>query len=291
MRILITGSRGQLGSELINIAPKKYEVFGFDIDMDITNVKAIEDKFSLVKPDIVIHCAAYTDVDGCEDNVEKAYLVNCLGTENVALVASRYGCEFVYISTDYVFDGEKTSPYIEYDIPNPLSIYGKSKLGGEKVVSQIIDKFYIVRTTGIYSKYGKNFVETIIKNSKDSKTKGVLKVVDDQICTPTYSKDLAECIYSLIDTKMYGIYHATNNGQCSWYEFAREIFNILTLNKIYEEPVNILPIKSKDLTNRKAKRPAYSVLSNFKLEKRNIFYMREWKDALKDFLEEFKNFI
>lgn len=278
MKIIVTGSKGQLGSELASVAPKKYDFFGFDLDMDITDINAIEYNFSRIKPDIVIHCAAYTDVDDCEDNIEKAYLVNSLGTENLALVASNYNCEFVYISTDYVFDGKKNSPYLEYDLPNPLSVYGKSKLGGERAVTEILKKFYILRTTGIYSRFGKNFVETIIKNSR---TKRELRVVDDQICTPTYSLDLARCIYKLIETKMYGIYHATNNGQCSWYEFAKEIFSILNTN------VPIVPVETGVLC-RKADRPKYSVLNNFKLEKRNIYFMRGWKEALREFLKELR---
>ena len=224
MKILITGSKGQLGIELIDIAPQEHKIFGYDLDMDITDRFAIESRFSKVKPNLVIHCAAFTDVDGCEGFRDKAFLVNGTGTENLAKVARKYDCEFVYISTDYVFNGKKDMPYVEEDIPDPVSIYGKSKLAGEEAVTNILEKFYILRTTGIYSRYGKNFVETIIRASKNCRE---LEVVDDQVCTPTYSLDVAECIYKLIETGMYGIYHATNDGQCSWYQFTKEIFKIL----------------------------------------------------------------
>ncbi|GAI67613.1 unnamed protein product [marine sediment metagenome] len=264
-----------MGIELIDIAPQEHKIFGYDLDMDITDRFAIESKFSKVKPDLVIHCAAFTDVDGCEGFRDKAFLVNGTGTENLAKVARKYDCEFVYISTDYVFNGKKDAPYVEEDIPDPVSIYGKSKLAGEEAVTNILEKFYILRTTGIYSRYGKNFVETIIRASKNCRE---LEVVDDQVCTPTYSLDVAECIYKLIETGMYGIYHATNDGQCSWYQFTKEIFKILG------KRVTVIPVKSGRLEGR-ASRPSYSVLANLKLEKNKIYFMRHWKEALKGFLE------
>jgi len=275
MKILITGSKGQLGSELINLSPEEHQISGCDIDMDITDRHAVESRFSKVKPDLVIHCAAFTDVDECEGFRDKAFLVNSTGTENLAKVAEKYDCKFVYISTDYVFNGKKDIPYIEEDVPDPISIYGKSKLAGEEVVTNILEKFYILRTTGIYSRYGKNFVGTIIRASKNCRE---LKIVNDQICTPTYSLDVAECIYKLIETGMYGIYHATNDGQCSWYQFTKEIFKILG------KRVTVIPVKSGRL-GRRASRPSYSVLANLKLEKNKIYFMRHWKEALKGFLE------
>ena len=275
MKILITGSKGQLGIELIDIAPQEHKIFGYDLDMDITDRFAIESKFSKVKPDLVIHCAAFTDVDKCEDRRKKVFLVNSTGTENLAKVARKYDCEFVYISTDYVFNGKKDMPYVEEDIPDPVSIYGKSKLAGEEAVTNILERFYILRTTGIYSRYGKNFVETIIRASENCRE---IEVVDDQVCTPTYSLDVAECIYKLIETGMYGIYHATNDGQCSWYQFTKEIFKILG------KRVTVVPVKSGRLEGR-ASRPSYSVLANLKLEENKIYFMRHWKEALKGFLE------
>lgn len=276
MRILITGSKGQLGTELISIAPKKHEIFGYDMDMDITKPQEIEEKFLKAKPDIVIHCAALTDVDGCEDKKEAAYLINTKGTENLAEACKKHGSDLLFISTDYVFDGTKGRPYVEMDKPNPLSVYGDSKYRAEEIIKKTMKNFYIARTTGIYSKYGKNFVDTVIKAGKDNNK---LDIVNDQICTPTYSLDLANCIYKLIETKNYGIYHATNNGQCSWFYFTLEIFKILNIN------TQVLPIESKKLS-RKAKRPAFSVLENQRLESSNIYFFKHWKEALKQYLTE-----
>ena len=274
MKILITGSRGQLGSELADTMPAKHEIYGYDLEMDVTDLSCIEKEISSVRPHMVIHCAAYTDVDGCELNLEKAMAVNSVGTQNLAVLAKKYGAGMVYISTDYVFDGCKRQPYIETDKPNPISVYGMSKLKGEIAVAGTLENYYILRTTGIYSRYGKNFVDTIIKNSKAHKT---LKIVEDQVCTPTYSRDVAECIFRLIESREYGIYHGSNNGSCSWYEFSVTILKILGLD------AEIIPIKSSGL-DRAARRPAYSVLENRNLERRGILKMRSWQEALKDFL-------
>ncbi|MGM0365705.1 MAG: dTDP-4-dehydrorhamnose reductase [Actinomycetota bacterium] len=274
MKVLITGSRGQLGSQLIDTAGSGYRVYGYDLDMDITDAAAVKKEFAKVRPDMVIHCAAYTDVDGCEVKKELCYRVNTRGTENLAREAKRHGSDFLFISTDYVFDGKKDTPYLETDLPNPLSVYGDSKYQAEQLIQECLDNYYIVRTTGIYSRFGKNFVDTIINTAgKNSR----LDIVDDQVCTPTYSLDLVRCIYALIPAKAYGIYHATNKGQCTWYQFTRQIFNIMGID------VKLMPIGSGKL-GRKAKRPSYSVLENRSLEKNNIFFMRDWKEALKDFL-------
>ncbi|MGM0368111.1 MAG: dTDP-4-dehydrorhamnose reductase [Actinomycetota bacterium] len=274
MRILVTGSKGQLGTELTNIAPQKHSIYGFDLDMDITKPAEIEEKFSKVKPAVAIHCAAITDVDGCEDKKDLTYLVNTRGTENLAKVCQKYGADLLFISSDYVFDGAKGRPYVETDAPNPLSVYGDSKYQAEKIIKGLLDNYYILRTTGIYSKYGKNFVDTVIKAGRQ---KEELNIVNDQICTPTYSLDLAECIYSLLDLGKYGIYHTTNNGGCSWYDFTAEIFKILQIN------TQLLPIESSRL-GRKAKRPAFSVLENRNLESNHIYFFRHWREALKEYL-------
>jgi len=274
MRILITGSKGQLGSQLLKLAGPQHELFGYDLDMDITRPEQITAEFLKVKPQVVIHCAAYTDVDGCEENIELAYQINTRGTENLAREAKKYGADFLFISSDYVFDGIKKTPYLETDKPNPLSVYGDSKYQAEQLVQQITSQHYIVRTTGVYSIYGKNFVDTVIKAARCSSN---LSMVDDQICTPTFSLDLARCIYSLIDSRLYGLYHATNSGQCSWYQFTLQIFDIMKIE------VDLNPVKSSKLS-RKAKRPAYSVLENANLEKNQICFMRPWQEALEDFL-------
>ncbi len=274
MRILITGSKGQLGTELTNIAPEEHQIFGYDLDMDITKPGEIEDKFKKAKPDIALHCAALTDVDGCEDKKDLAYLINTKGTENLARACKKHGSALLFISSDYVFDGTKGRPYIETDKPNPLSIYGDSKYKAEEIIKKLLDNYYIVRTTGIYSKHGKNFVGTVIKAGKK---KDKLDIVNDQICTPTYSLDLANCIYKLINTGKYGIYHATNNGQCSWFYFTLEVFKILGID------AQVLPIESKKLS-RKAKRPKFSVLENHNLESNKIYFFKHWKEALNKYL-------
>jgi dTDP-4-dehydrorhamnose reductase len=275
MKILVTGSKGQLGAELLLHAPPTHQVFGYDLDMDVTDIKRVEEVFQSVKPDVAIHCAAYTNVDACEDaSRQMAITVNALGSENMAIMAKKYGASLAYISTDYVFDGEKGSPYIEYDMPNPISYYGLSKYYGELAVKEILPDHFILRTTGIYSPHAKNFVETIISYAKNGSS---LTVVDDQICTPTYSLDMAQCIYRVIESGFYGTYHTTNAGQCSWHEFASEIFRIL------HKDVHIDAIKTLE-SNRKAMRPKYSVLANYKLEKRGLMQMRPWQEALKDFL-------
>jgi len=274
MKILITGSRGQLGSQLICLAGPEHNIYGYDLDMDITDVSVVKEEFSKVKPQMVIHCAAYTDVDGCEERKDLCYQVNTRGTQNLVREAQRHGSDFLFISTDYVFDGEKNTPYLETDQPHPLSIYGDSKYQAEQLVQEYLNNYYIVRTTGIYSRFGKNFVDTIIKTAGKN---SCLDIVDDQVCTPTYSLDLAQCIYALIETRLYGIYHATNSGQCTWYQFTRQIFDIMGIK------AKVRPIESHKL-GRKAQRPAYSVLQNHNLEKNNIFFMRSWEEALQDFL-------
>ncbi len=275
MKILVTGSKGQLGAELLLHVPPQHQVFGYDLDMDVTDIKRIEEVFQSIQPDAAIHCAAFTNVDECEDtSKETAMAVNAFGTENMALIAKKYGASLAYISTDYVFDGQKESPYTEYDSPNPISYYGLSKYCGEQALKEVMSDYYIIRTTGLYSPYAKNFVETILSKSKGNSS---LSVVDDQVCTPTYSLDMAQCVYSIIESGFFGTYHATNAGQCSWHAFAAEIFHIL------HKDIEIIPIKTSE-SNRKAKRPKYSVLENYKLEKRGLMKMRSWQEALKDFL-------
>lgn len=274
MRVIITGSRGQLGRQLMDMGWDGHKLFGYDLDMDISCIPAVEKEFTKVKPHLVIHCAAYTDVDGCEKKKDWCYRVNTRGTFNLAREAKKHGSDFLLISTDYIFDGKKTAPYVETDQPHPLSVYGDSKYQAEQLLKDYLDNYYIVRTTGIYSRFGRNFVDTIIKCAGQN---SCLDVVDDQVCTPTYSQDLARCIYALAGTKKFGIYHATNSGQCTWYQFTRRIFNILGIK------VKLKPIESKKL-DREALRPSYSVLENRNLENNNIFFMRSWEEAVKDFL-------
>ncbi len=275
MKILITGSKGQLGSELVSLLLKDYEVYGFSHkELDITDKKHVIDIVSKIVPNIIIHCAAFTNVDGCESDIGTAFDVNTIGTGNVAIASKKTKSAMVYISTDYIFDGMKNSPYLESDIPNPISIYGISKYGGELVVKHFLDKFFIVRTSWLYGKRGKNFVNTILRLTKE---KDEIKVVNDQVGSPTYVSDLAKAISALISTKYYGIYHITNSGECSWYKFAKEVLKYVVIKNI-----EVIPISTEELS-RPAPRPKYSVLKNFNLEKKKIYKMRNWELALRDF--------
>jgi dTDP-4-dehydrorhamnose reductase len=285
MNILITGVKGQLGHELYDMLDGRETVIGIDIeDVDITDAQKVHEYINDFQPDVVIHPAAYTNVDACESNVDLAYKVNAVGTQNIASACLNTGAKMVYVSTDFIFDGQKEEPYIEFDTPNPLSVYGKSKLAGEMLASRILNRLFIVRTAWLYGLNGNNFVKSILSQAKEKDT---LTVVNDQWGTPTYTKDLAEVICRLIYTDGYGIYHATNNGQCTWYDFAKKILEYAGM-----EHVNVLPITTDEL-DRPAKRPRYSVLRNYMLELTIGDTMRPWEDALKEYiikLEEYKLF-
>lgn len=273
MKILITGAEGQLGRDLVEVLGKKYELHPFDLDLDVTDYQKIMSTVSNIRPDIVIHAAAYTDVDGCELNPDKAYEVNTIGTQNVALACRKSDAIMVYLSTDFVFDGRKKEPYTEFDSPNPLNVYGKSKLAGENYLVTQLRDYFIVRTAWLYGKHGKNFVKTILRLAEE---KEELRVVNDQVGSPTYSYDLAKMIRKIIETGLFGIYHVTNAGSCTWYEFARKIL------ELGGRDTKVVPITSKEL-NRPAPRPAYSVLKNHVLELRGIGKMRGFEEALRDY--------
>lgn len=274
MKIIVTGSKGQLGIELLKILPAKHEVFGFDLDVDITDAQKVTSTFTEIKPDVIIHGAAMTDVDGCETNPDQAYLVNSEGPKNVATAARDAGAAMVYVSTDFVFDGKKGKPYTEFDAPNPLSVYGKSKLAGEEHVKVLLDKYWITRTSWLFGQ-GKNFVQTILKLAKE---RDDLSIVDDQVGCPTYALDLARKIAELIETEAYGLYHISNQGECSWFEFTKNILEIADI-----KGVEVRPISSEEL-NRPAPRPAYSVMENLMLAKNGFAPMRNYKEALRGYL-------
>ena len=277
-KVLITGSNGMLGSSLLERLKKKYSIKGITIeDADITDFEAVVKVIRKIKPDIVIHTAGYTKVDDCESNINLAYRVNAIGTRNVAMACQRIDASMVYISTDYVFDGTKNAPYIEFDAANPISIYGKTKLAGEEFVRQILNRFYIIRTSWLYGEGGVNFVDTIINKAKTEKE---LKIVNDQRGSPTYTKDLADKIDEIISRERYGIYHVTNSGSCSWFEFAKKIIDITNIGHI-----RLISIKSSEL-NRPAKRPANSVLQNFMLELEGIPLLRSWEEAVREYIEK-----
>lgn len=274
MRILITGSTGQLGRELRKVLCENDLLTPTHNEIDIRDVQIIP-KIIELKPEIIIHTAAYTDVDGCEENQDLAWEVNSIGTRNVATAAEELKAKLFYISTDYIFDGRKSEPYIETDKPNPLNVYGKTKLSGENLVKDICSRFSIIRTSWLYSNSGKNFVNAILHLAK---VKEEIKVVNDQIGSPTYAKDLAYVIKRLISSENYGIYHASGEGECSWYDFAQQIVKFSSFG------TEIIPIKTCEIS-RAARRPYYSVLSNARLRKVSIF-MPLWEDALKEFTLE-----
>jgi len=275
-----------LGNDLVKTLGLRHEVIGRDYeDFDITNKEITREEILDINPQIVVNSAAFTNVDGCETEVENAFLVNAEGTKNVALACEEGKIKLVHISTDYIFDGKKREPYLENDTPNPLNAYGKSKLKGEQYIKEIMEDFLIVRTEWLYGKMGNNFVSTILKLAGVEKE---LRVVDDQIGSPTYTKDLAYAIERLIDCSLQanslhnlkGVYHVTNRGTCSWYEFA---LKILELGHI--EGTKVTPVSS-DIYNRPAKRPAYSALNCSKFEKETGLTLRPWEEALAEYFLE-----
>ncbi len=273
MKIALTGSDGMLGSDICSVFNDvELKLFTLN-DFDITDLDKSVSAIKKAAPDYLIHTAAYTDVDGCELDPEKAYLINGLGARNIAIACEEIKCPIIYISTDYVFDGAKKEPYNEWDIPNPINKYGLSKLIGEQFVASLTNRFYIVRTSWLYGKNGNNFVGTMIKLFSE---KDEIGVVNDQTGSPTFTYDLAAKLKEIIG-KGFGIYHITNTSQCSWYEFAVEIA------KLKESKVIINPISS-DKFNRLAQRPSFSVLDNTMLRLEDLQELRPWKDALKDYL-------
>ena len=293
MKILITGSNGQLGNELQKIVAtgkaeigavseeiKNAEVFAMDVDiLDITNLEQVKKVLNEVKPDVVINCAAATNVDGCEANQDLAFKINSLGPRNLAMVAEELGAKIVQVSTDYVFSGVGEAPLKECDLVAPVSVYGKTKLLGEEFVRDFSTKYYIVRTAWLYGYVGHNFVYTMMKLGKDRDT---LNVVNDQLGNPTHANDLAYHILKLIQTEEYGVYHCTGKGECSWYNFASEIMKLsgrnCTVNPCTSE-------EYKSMYPNSADRPAYSSLDNMMLRCTVGDEMRDWKEALKTFMD------
>ena len=271
--ILVIGANGMLGHDLM--ATLEGDVRGLDLpEIDITSFESVRRVLLTLKPEVIINAAAYTDVDGCETNVETAMAVNGEGVGLLALAAREIGAKLVQISTDYVFNGGKGSPYLEDDGQEPLSVYGESKLAGELNAAMAPD-FLIVRTQWLYGIHGKNFVETMLRLAKE---KSELAVVDDQIGSPTFTRDLALAIKALLDNGCSGIYHAANGGYCSWNEFAKAIFEVEGLT------VTVNTMTTKEL-NRPANRPLYSTLDCGKLAADTGFQPRHWREALKDYLQ------
>lgn len=276
MKVLITGSNGMLGHDLIDVLDGKHELIKTTSkSLDITDEDKVKDYIVNENPDIVINSAAYTDVDGCETNEEIAYKVNGEGVKNLALACKVIDCPLLHISTDYVFNGENNKPWMEDDEVGPISIYGKSKLQGEEAIESILDKFFIIRTSWLYGINGGNFPKTMLELAK---THDTLTVVTDEIGTPTYTLDLAQAIAELIETEYYGIYHITNSDYCSWFDFAKYIFEVKNIN------VNVVPVTAEEFA-RPASRPHYSVLNNSNWVNNGFKPLRSYKEAIKDYLK------
>lgn len=301
MKVLVTGVAGQLGYDVMNeLAKRGYDGIGTDIAdsysgvqdntavigmpyvrLDITNAESVEKTIKEIKPDVVVHCAAWTAVDAAEDeeNRDKVFAVNVEGTKNIARICKEIDAKMVYTSTDYVFDGQGTEPWKpdckEYA---PLNIYGQSKLNGELAVSEILDKYFIVRIAWVFGTNGNNFIKTMLKVGKKFDT---IRVVNDQIGTPTYTYDLARLLVDMIETDKYGYYHATNEGgYISWYDFACEIFRQAGYS------TNVNPVTTEEYGISKAKRPFNSRLDKTKLVENGFTPLPDWQDALKRYLDE-----
>ncbi len=276
LKVLVTGSKGQLGYDVINELTKRgHWAVGVDIDeMDITDPVSVEHVITKTAPDAVIHCAAYTAVDAAEENVELCRKVNGEGTVNIVKVCKALGCKMMYISTDYVFNGQGERPWEPDDKREPLNVYGQTKYEGELAVEEL-EKYFIVRIAWVFGVNGKNFIKTMLNLGK---TRDTITVVDDQIGSPTYTYDLARLLVDMVETEEYGRYHATNEGLCSWYEFACEIFKKAGLN------VHVIPVSS-DQYPARAKRPMNSRMSKDKLDEKGFERMPAWQDALDRYLK------
>lgn len=279
MKVLVTGVKGQLGYDVVKECEKRnIEAIGVDVEeMDITDSKKVEEVIHSVNPDVVVHCAAWTAVDKAEDEVDLCRKVNADGTYNIAKVCKEMDIKMMYFSTDYVFDGKGERPWEEYDERNPLNVYGLTKYEGEKHVQDLLDKYYIVRIAWVFGLNGNNFIKTMLRLGKE---RGAVSVVNDQIGSPTYTYDLARLVVDMILTDHYGIYHATNEGLCSWYEFACEIFKQAGMNDVVVTPVDstAFPVK--------AIRPKNSRMNRSELDKNGFTRLPSWQDALSRYLKE-----
>lgn len=282
MKVAVTGANGQLGTDLCRA------LHNFDVvplthaDIEVADMTSVKKALLKLKPAVIINTAGYVRVDDCEDQKDKAFSINALGARNVAVVAQELGARLIHLSTDYVFGGDeshKNNPYTEFDVPAPLNTYGRSMLAGEDFVRHLCDRHFVVRTSGLYGTAGSsgkrgNFVETVLKLARE---RDELRIVDDQVLSPTYTRDLAQKMAQLIPTEYYGIFHITNGGYCSWYQFSREILRLAGMK------ARIIPITS-DEYPQKARRPSYSVLDNCHLRLQGMDDMRPWQEALKDYL-------
>lgn len=279
MRVLVTGAKGQLGADLMNELKKQGLVgIGVDIEeMDITDAEACMRVITGADVDAVIHCAAYTAVDAAEDNLELCRKINGDGTRNVALACKAADVKMMYISTDYVFDGKGTRPWEPDDHRDPLNVYGLTKYEGELAIEELLERYFTVRIAWVFGVAGKNFIRTMLRIGKEH---GAVSVVDDQVGSPTYTYDLARLLVDMVQTERYGRYHATNEGTCSWYEFAVEIFRQAGMDH-----VTVTPVSSSEFA-AKAVRPENSRMSKEKLSDNGFTRLPPWQDALSRFLKE-----
>ncbi|GEC79058.1 dTDP-4-dehydrorhamnose reductase [Flavobacterium aquatile] len=282
MVVLVTGANGQLGQAIQSISDKHPKIdfkFCTSSDLDITSKENCQLVFTKFKPNYCINAAAYTAVDKAESEPDKAQLINIIGAKNLAEVCKEFSATLLHVSTDFVFDGSKTTPYLETDIPNPIGVYGKTKLDGEKAIQETFDNYFIIRTSWVYSQFGNNFMKTMLRLASERDS---LSVVSDQIGTPTHAVDLAEvlikiissCHSELVSESHFGIYNYSNKGQCSWYDFAKKIFEVNNIS------INLQPIPTTSFPTP-AKRPAYSVLDKSKIK--NVFGLEinNWEESLK----------
>jgi dTDP-4-dehydrorhamnose reductase len=284
MKIALIGANGQLGSDLAKVLRPDHDLIPLThADIEITDRASVEAMLQTRRPDLVMNMAAFHKVDACEEQVELTFAVNTYGVRNLALACHAYGAALLHMSSDYVFGGDKTraTPYVETDSPAPINVYGVAKLAGEYFVRYLMDRYFILRVTGLYgvagsSGKGGNFVELMLRLAKEGKP---IRVVDDQCMTPTYTIDLARQIAALIEAQHYGLYHATSQGSCTWHEFAAEIFRQSGLAS------NLSKAKTGDF-GEKATRPAYSVLENQALQSIGLDRMRPWQEALAAYLAE-----
>lgn len=280
MVVLVTGANGQLGQAIQSISDKHPKIdfkFCTSSDLDITSKENCELVFTKFKPNYCINAAAYTAVDKAESEPDKAQLINIIGAKNLAEVCKEFSATLLHVSTDFVFDGSKTTPYLETDIPNPIGVYGKTKLDGEKAIQETFDNYFIIRTSWVYSQFGNNFMKTMLRLASERDS---LSVVSDQIGTPTNAVDLSKALIEIIKychiepVEVFGIYNFSNEGQCSWYDFAKKIFEVNNIS------INLQPIPTTSFPTL-AKRPAYSVLDKSKIK--NVFGLEinNWEESLK----------
>jgi len=279
MKVMITGAKGMLGTDLCQVLARDHDLISVDVDdFDVTDAPAVSEFVARHRPEMVIHCAAWTDVDGCERDPERAFQQNATGTWHVASASADVGAAMVYLSTDFVFDGTKGEAYTEFDRPNPINVYGASKLAGEHLVRTLVAHHYIVRTAWLFGKRGRNFVRSILSKAADQQE---LLVVADQLGSPTYTGDLAAAIAELVvgGRLVPGTYHLVNSGLCSWAELAAEAL------RLAGKATRVKPMPGSEWPSP-ARRPACSALRSAWLELRSLPALRKWEEALADYLDE-----